>query len=771
MAVDGTIGSVAAAPEKGAAQLRVSLPEEVRHASRALGGSRWRTELSVPSIRCGGCIQRIEQALAGLEGVESARANLSAKRVDVVWRGEEVPALERTLAQLGYPAHLQEPRDGETDKTLSRLVRALAVAGFAAGNIMLFSVSVWSGADGEARDLFHWISAMVALPALLYAGQVFFRSAAQALRHGRTNMDVPISIGVCLAFALSLYETVDGGGHVYFEAPMMLLFFLLVGRTLEHLMREKARQAVSGLAKLVPRVARVVDPGGACRAIPLAEVVPGMSILVSAGERVPVDGRVTSGVSDVDRALVTGESLPQQARSGSAVQAGTLNLTAPLTIEATAAERDSFLAEIIHLMERAESARPSYRRIADRAARLYAPVVHGAALAGFAGWMAFVGDLHQAVVVAVAVLIITCPCALALAAPMVQIVAARRSFEQGIVVKDGIALERLAEADTVVFDKTGTLTLGQPTLRNSASVSPQHLALAAAMSAHSQHPLARALAASAMGATKPAAAFDSLEEVAGSGLEAVLSGDRYRLGRAAWALEGAPQSPAAAALDGTMTETVLSKNGAPLEVFQFDDPLRPGAKEAVAALKAQGLEVRLLSGDRPAPAYRVASALGIGLVQSEMLPSDKVAIIERLSGQGRRVLFVGDGLNDAPALTAAEVSMAPGSAADIGRSAASLVFLGESLLAVPRSIELARRADRLVRQNFALALLYNAVALPLAILGFVTPLIAAVAMSSSSIIVVANALRLNQSKQRENLRNRERDRSIEIDRPNLQASG
>lgn len=398
---------------------------------------------------------------------------------------------------------------------------------------------------------------------------------------------------------------------------------------------------------------------------------------------------------------------------------------------------------MVRLMETAEAGRPIYRRIADRAARLYAPVVHGAALAGFIGWMAVDGDLHRAVTVAVAVLIITCPCALGLAAPMVQVVAARRLFEQGVVLKDGAALERLAEADTVVFDKTGTLTMGLPVLRNRARVAPGNLALAAALATHSHHPLAQTLARSAEGAGAAPPAFGQVEEYPGNGLEAIAGADRYRLGRAAWALQVATAEPSETDEDAGRTETVLSKNAELLEVFRFDDPLRPGASEALRSLERSGLEIHLLSGDRPQPVGRLAAELGVGLFESEMRPQDKVAYIESLIARGRRVLFVGDGLNDAPAFATAQVSMAPSSAADVGRNAASLVFLGDSLVSVSQAVKLARRASRLVRQNFLLATLYNALALPLAILGFVTPLIAAAAMSFSSILVVANALRLN----------------------------
>jgi len=712
------------------------------HASRNLGDGTRQAEISLPSIRCGGCIRKIEQALDALGGVERARVNLSTKRVSVVWREDcDPPAIMRALADLGYPAHLKEPDNDTPDKALTELIWALAVAGFATGNIMLLSVAVWSGADAGARDLFHGLSALIALPALVYSGRIFFRSAAQALRRGRTNMDVPISIGVLLAFAMSLYETLNRGQHAYFEASVMLLFFLLIGRTLEHLIREKARHAVSDLAKLVPRVARVVNADGKLETSPLSDIAPGMAVLVPAGQRIPVDGRIISGVSDVDRALVTGESASEPVGEGSLVQAGTLNLSGPLVITATAAEDGSFLAEMIQLMEKAAAGRPVYRRIADRATRLYAPVVHGAALASFGVWMLAAGDLHRAATVAVAVLIITCPCALGLAVPMVHVMAARRLFEHGIMLKDGTALERLAEVDTVVFDKTGTLTLGRPVLQNRQSIAPEHLETAAVIGAHSHHPLSRALASLGTPGCRTALNGGQVTEHPGSGMEAVTAQGRFRLGRAAWALEHGPE---AAGEDVNSMEVVLSKDGELLEIFRFDDLPRPGAAEALEALNRQGLAIHLLSGDRAGPVLRLARDLGLASCKAELRPEDKVASLEALSAEGHSVLMVGDGLNDAPALAAAQVAMAPGTAADVGRNAAGLVFLGDNLRAVPLALTISRRADRLVRQNFFLAIVYNAVALPLAVLGFVTPLVAAVAMSLSSIIVVANALRLGR---------------------------
>ncbi|MDP3895811.1 MAG: cation-translocating P-type ATPase [Mesorhizobium sp.] len=711
--------------------------EEVALASRVLGNGLRQSDLSVPGVHCGACIQAIESTLAALPDVDYARVNLSTKRVSVRWRGDAPPPLAATLTRLGYVSHLYDEAADRKDDTLSELIRAVGVSGFAAANIMLLSVSVWSGAEGATRDLFHWVSALIAIPALVMAGGIYFRSAWSVLRHGRMNMDVPIAIGVSLAYAMSLFETINHGDHAYFDASVTLLFFLLIGRTLDHVMREKARSAVRGLAALTPRGAVVLGEDGSRDYRPLSEIEPGMRLLIAAGERIPVDARVVSGSSDLDGSLVTGESDPLTAGPGASLRGGMLNLTGPLTIEATAAAKDSFLAEMVRLMEVAEGGRAKYRRIADRASALYAPVVHLTAFLTFLGWMAVSGDWHRAITIAIAVLIITCPCALGLAVPIVQVVAARRLFERGIMVKDGSAMERLAEIDTVVFDKTGTLTAGRPLLLNAADIDAGSLALAAALAAHSRHPLSQAIAGRAP-ASRDVPAFDHVAEIAGLGLEARADGSTWRLGRSGWATGAATGSDAAS----VNTDTVLARDGKIIARFAFADTLREGGAAAISALKAQGLEVEILSGDRDAAVQDVGQALDIETQRAGMLPRDKTARLAELQAEGHKALMVGDGLNDAPALSAAHVSMAPASAADIGRNAADFVFLRDSLAAVPFAVDIARRADRLVRQNFALAIGYNIIAVPIAILGHVTPLIAAIAMSLSSIIVIANAMRL-----------------------------
>ncbi|MHC3940284.1 Copper-exporting P-type ATPase [Paenochrobactrum sp. BZR 201-1] len=706
--------------------------EEQLIASREISGGIFESELSVGAIHCANCIRAIETGMRKLEGVERVRVNLSTKRVNVHWHADQAPDLVAALEEIGFAANFTEAERKNRDPELRRLVLALAVAGFCSMNVMMFSVGVWAGADPATRHAFHWISAFIALPCLLYSGRIYFQSAWAALRHGRTNMDVPISIGVILAYLLSLYDTVHNGTHAYFDAATSLIFFLLIGRTLDYMMREKARSAVEGLIRLVPNGATIENEDGGRSYLPVDAIKTGMRMVLAAGDRVPVDGEIAEGISELDCAIATGETAPRRVEPGMAVQAGMLNLTAPLIIRATATAKTSFLAQMLRLMEAAEDGRAHYRRIADRAAELYSPVVHSMALLTFIGWLIATGDWHQAITIAIAVLIITCPCALGLAVPIVQVVAAKRLFENGILVKDGSAIERMNAVNAVVFDKTGTLTLGSP-VAQVIPITADKLTIAAAMARQSNHPYSKAIARK-LDDLQDKILFLSIQEYAGFGLQARIGEDTYRLGRADWALSD---------IEGDkMSGTVFSCNGKCAASFAFLDELRPFADEAIRQLHQAGIKVLLLSGDQEKAVLQVSNQLHIDNYAAGLLPADKVSRLNGLKVEGYHTLMVGDGLNDAPALAAAHVSMAPASAADIGRNAADFVFLHKSLAAVPAALSIAQASAKLVRENFVLAIIYNAIAIPVAVAGYVTPLIAALAMSVSSIMVVANALRL-----------------------------
>ncbi len=693
--------------------------------------------LSLPTIHCQACIARVEDALAAYPGVTSARVNLTLKRVAVDAAPDVAAAdLVGLLERQGFEAHELDVSvlTETTTRTAGRdLLMRLAVAGFASMNVMLLSVAVWSGAADATRDLFHWISAAIALPAIAFSAQPFFRNAWAALRAGRLNMDVPISLAIVLALATSLWETWLSGHHAYFDAALTLTFFLLAGRWLDARARAAARSAAEELTALeVPRAWRV--EAGTAVEVPVADLRLGDAVLVKPGARAAVDGVVMNGRSEVDRALLTGETLPEVRGPGDVVAAGELNLTGPLTVRAKAVGQDTSLHRMAALVAVAESGRSRYTSLADRAAKLYAPGVHILSALAFLGWLIWSGDLRVSLNIAAAVLIITCPCALGLAVPAVTTAASGRLFGKGLLIKNATALERLAEVDTVVFDKTGTLTTGAPELTNWDDLTAAQKSVARALAAGSAHPLSAAIAEAARQEGCSPALLDALREKPGFGTEGEMAGRPVRLGRPDWVgVEDDGQTDTIAALD--------AGTGSPI-VLRFRDAPRSDVAETIAALTAQGLNVSLLSGDRETSVAQFAGTFGIDDWHAGMRPEDKLNMIAKLQEQGRRILMIGDGLNDTGALAAAHVSISPGKALDAARAASDMVLLGAELAPIAEAVSVARQATKRIRENFQIATIYNVVAVPLAVAGLATPLIAALAMSTSSISVSLNALRV-----------------------------
>ncbi len=691
--------------------------------------------LSLPGIHCSACIATVERELNAHPGVEDARVNLTLKRAMVkaapgLSAVDLIPVLERA----GYEAHELDPgalSATQADKAGRDLLMRLAVAGFASMNVMLLSVSVWSGAADATRDMFHWISAAIALPAIAFSAQPFFANAWSALRVRRLNMDVPIVLAILLALITSLWETALSGEHAYFDAALTLTFFLLAGRYLDYRTRAAARSAAEELTALeVPRAIRVVS--GVEEEVAVATLNVGDLVLVRPGGRMPVDGEIVSGQSELDRSLLTGETLPVFAEAGLTVSAGEVNLTGPLTIRATAVGEDTSLHRMADLVAIAESGRSRYTSLADKAAKLYAPGVHILSALSFVGWYIYSGDVRTALNIAAAVLIITCPCALGLAVPAVTTAASGRLFRKGMLIKHATALERLAEVDTVVFDKTGTLTSGTPELTNLGDHSRANLEVALALAEASSHPLSVALTQAAREAGIKPATLKDITEVPGYGTEGTYHGQRVRLGRAAWT----------GAEEGDQTAAWLSIAGQAPVAFLFSDSLRSGAAEAVQAFRDAGKEVILISGDTQGAVQALADKLGIQKWIAQALPQDKAKHVQNLSDQGRHVLMVGDGLNDTAALAAAHVSISPASALDAARVASDIVLLGNDLSPISDACDTAVKATKRIRENFRIATVYNIIAVPLAVAGLATPLIAALAMSTSSITVSLNALRV-----------------------------
>src|SRR6056297_2617967 len=691
--------------------------------------------LSLPTIHCAACISKIEDGLNAHPGVRSARVNLTLKRASIDAEAEVTPAEMVGLVEgLGFEAHELDPgtlNATATDKAGREVLMRLAVAGFAAMNVMLLSVSVGAGSVAATRDLFHWISAAIALPAIAFSGVPFFRNAWAALRQGRLNMDVPITLAIVLAVVTSLWETALSGEHAYFDAAIALTFFLLAGRYLDHRTRTIARSAAEELTALeVPRATRLT--GGIEEVVSVSELAVGDLVLVRPGGRMPVDGEIIGGTSEIDRSLLTGETLPVFAGEGQAVSAGEVNLTGPLTIRASAVGAETSLHRMADLVAIAESGRSRYTSLADKAAKLYAPGVHILSGLSFLGWYLYTWDMRTALNIAAAVLIITCPCALGLAVPAVTTAASGRLFRRGMLIKHETALERLAQVDTVVFDKTGTLTTGTPHLTNLDTLPRDAVETALALAQGSSHPLAQAITKAARDAGFAAAEMRDVTEVPGYGTKGLIAGEEVRLGRASWT--------GAEALSQTATYLKIG-DAVPL-ALTFTDALRPGAEEAVQALVNAGKRVILMSGDTTSAVEALAQRLGIPQWVAEALPADKAARVEALRGEGAHVLMVGDGLNDTAALAAAHVSISPATALDAARVASDIVLLGNDLSPIGAACETARSATRRIRENFRIATVYNIIAVPLAVAGLATPLIAALAMSLSSITVSLNALRL-----------------------------
>jgi Cu2+-exporting ATPase len=678
-------------------------------------------QFSLPTIHCAACIGKIERGLRHLDGVASVRVNLSLKRLSVEGPvdPERIMAVITNLGFECYPLDLEALNAARDDQGRALLLR-MAIAGFAMMNVMLLSVAVWSGATDATRDLFHLISAAIALPVVAYSGQPFFQNAWSALRVRRLNMDVPISLAILLAAGMSLFETMNGGQHAYFDAAISLTFFLLIGRYMDHQTRSAARSAAKELTALEVQTAELLTPTGN-REVSVQSLRIGDTVVVATGSRIPVDGMLASSSAMMDRALVTGESAAVSVSEGDVLQAGEVNIGAPLHLRATAVGEDTSLKRMAALVETAENGRNSYTALADRAAQIYAPAVHLLALAAFIGWVVATGDMRLALNIAIAVLIITCPCALGLAVPAVSTAAISRLFSEGFLVKHATALERLADVDHIVFDKTGTLTTAS--VVKPEEVLGQNIFVAKALAVMSQHPLSKALVA-ACPDVRPAEVTE-IEEVPGHGVHGLYEGQSVRLGSGAW-------------LDAPFVGLGFQIGDTPAVQIAASETLRDGVPEALAGLD---MPSEIVTGDAEIPANRIAADLSLP-VRSDARPEDKLRHMAALAENGHHVLMVGDGLNDTAALASAHASIAPSTALEASRNVADVVALKSSFAALPLVVSVARASRRLSKQNFAIAALYNCIAVPIALAGFATPLAAALAMSVSSITVLLNSQRM-----------------------------
>ncbi|WP_130900770.1 heavy metal translocating P-type ATPase [Pseudomonas sp. Sample_11] len=704
------------------------------------------TTLLMEGISCAACGWLIEKHLRTLPAVAEARLNLSNHRLHVRWADAQLP-LSQILAELrhiGYAAHpYQSDRASEQLASENRLaLRQLGVAGLLWFQAMMATMATWPefniDLSPELHTILRWVALFLTTPIVFYSCAPFFKGAMRDLRTRHLTMDVSVSLAIGSAYIAGIWTSITGVGELYFDAVGMFALFLLAGRYLERRARERTAAATAQLVNLLPASCLRLDSDGQSERILLSELRVGERILVQPGSILPADGKIIDGQSSIDESLLTGEYLPQPRTLGDAVTAGTLNVEGALTVEVQALGQDTRLSAIVRLLDRAQAEKPRLAEIADRAAQWFLLLsLIAAAVIGLLWWQL---DSSRAFWIVLAMLVATCPCALSLATPTALTAATGTLHKLGLLLTRGHVLEGLNQIDTVIFDKTGTLTEGRLVLRSirplGALDSEQCLSLAAALENRSEHPIARAFGRA------PLAAED-VHSTPGLGLEGVVGEQRLRIGQAefACALSGAalPSMP-----DEAGQWLLLADTHGPLAWLVLDDRLRDDAPALLAACKARGWRTLLLSGDSSPMVASVAAELGIDEARGGLRPDDKLRVLQQLHKEGRKVLMLGDGVNDVPVLAAADISVAMGSATDLAKTSADAVLLSNRLDALVQAFTLARRTRRVIIENLLWAALYNGLMLPFAALGWITPVWAAVGMSISSLTVVLNALRLTR---------------------------
>ena len=686
-------------------------------------------------MHCAACAWLIDHALRREPGVRDAGANAVTGRVRIAWDPERtlLSQVLARLAALGYRPHLAqgEAAERERRRERNRMIARLGVAALGATQAMMFAEALYLDTANEmapaTRDFFRWITFLVSTPVVFFSGWPFIAGMATELRERRPGMDTLVASSVLLAYFASLVETLRGGAHVWFDAAVMFVLFLLAARFLERMARRQASARLDTLARAQPALAWRETATGR-EQVPVSALSAGDVVQVAAGDTVPADGDLIGEAAALDESLLTGEATPVDKQAGDALYAGSTCREAPLRLRVQRTGSDTRLSQLVRAVDRAQASRPRVAHFADAVARRF--VVSLFVVAGLVFWAWWQVQPERAFEIALAVLVVSCPCALSLAVPTALATAHGTLARWGVLALGADALENLARADVVVLDKTGTLTLGQPRLLHAEAIEgdiSHWRRIAAALESNAGHPLALAFAMPDV----PVAT--AVRTVPGQGVQGEVDGRVYRLGRADYA--------AGLADDGALW---LGDGARALARFETTDPVRPEAGEAVAALRELGLQPRLVSGDGEASVAAVTTRLGIDDVAARQSPEDKLAIVHALQAKGHRVLAVGDGLNDAPVLAGADVSVAMAGGAPLAHRSADLVLAGPSLLRLPQSVRLARRTRRIIGQNLAWALAYNVVALPFAALGWVSPGLAALGMAASSLIVTANALRLGR---------------------------
>ena len=727
---------------------------ENRFSTEAGEGLR-EAHLIVEGIHCGGCIASIENGLKKLPGVREAEVNFANRRARVRWDTSDtgLGTVVRKVEALGYSARPYDPERQErrlADER-KRALRRIGIAGLLGMQVMMIGIALhaggWSGMDAGFESLFRWASLVLTVPVLIYSGAVFFTGAWRDLRNFSAGMDVPVALGLTLAFVGSVHATLTRGEHVYYDSVVMFIFLLLLARYLELVARTRNARNAEALTAPTPMLAtRLVSDGGGERqeSVLASRLVRGDRIIIKPGAAAPADAVVVDGQSTVDEALLSGESKPVPKSVGSTVLAGSTNFESPLIATVEQVGANTTLSRIDEMAERARATKPAVARLADRVAGWFvAGVLLIAAVVAITYW---IYDPARWLPITISVLVVTCPCALSLATPVATTAALSALARDGIVVLSANALEALARVNRFVFDKTGTLTTGAFSLDESRQLSDvpieRCLAIAAALEAHSSHPLAAAIRCAVDGLEIPSAS--GAEYRPGGGVIAQVAGKAYALGSPAFIQSqlGSDKASTELANDEAATLVLLADDAAPLAAFSLSDHIRDDARDTVDALRRQGHGLTVLSGDAPAPVARVAEALGIHDARSTLTPADKQAAITQMQRRGDRAAMVGDGINDAPVLAAADVSLAMSEATQAAQLNADIVLLRDDMKAIAQASSTARASLAIIRQNMLWAVAYNLIALPAAIAGLVPPWLAAIGMSASSLLVVANSLRL-----------------------------
>ncbi|MDF3047304.1 MAG: Nitrogen fixation protein fixI [Candidatus Midichloriaceae bacterium] len=706
---------------------------------QSLGEDSFRINLLVEGIHCSSCVWLIENTLRKHKSVKQAHINMSTRRLIIIWEGsqEDLSPLIEQIFALGYkliPFTPQAAEEEAKEKEKDLLIK-IGVSGLVNVAMMMIIYGVWAGNFDNSmghytRLITHILASLIAIPAIIYSGSPFFHSAFKALKAKRTNMDVPITIGILGATFISIQETLLGSSYTYYDAAIGLIFFLLIGRFLDLKSRNRAREFAHNLLLNQPKTI-TLEIHGKLVFLPLSKANVGDIAFVSVGERSPADGIIIEGETEVDNSLITGESMPVALKVGDTISCGTLNLGAPIKLRIKALADDTLLGEIIRLIEVAEQSRSRYVRIADQVSRYFTPVVLILSLITFTLWYFIWNEnFSTALLHSIALLIITCPCALGLAVPVVQVLASSRLMAGGVIVKSPDALEKLSQINHIVFDKTGTLTEGKPQINNRELIDDKEFEIISSLASFSKHPLCKQIASSNL-------SFDNTQEIKGQGLTAEFKGETIKLGSRS--LCGVTTSS-----DDSYLEMWYKRGDRSPIRLTFLDKLRPDVKETLQIFKELSMKIDILSGDRAEAVIAVAEELYISNYQAGVSPKQKYEYLKLLSDSDQKVLMVGDGLNDAAAFKAAFVSISPSSSLEITQTNSDIIFQGQKLWPIAESFKVSLKSSKLVKQNFGLALLYNILTVPLAMLGYVNPIVAAITMSTSSIIVVVNSLRVKR---------------------------